>query len=383
MQIYDLFKFAAKPGHPYFSEMPAGCLIARPALKHNGMTFCKLSFSAMLLTLFLACGEERPERFFSIHLGGDGSKFTAGDVVPIRLEARGDRVADSVSYLLGGQPLQVTDGQVRLEPPTLGTKSLEARFYSEGREITLNRDILILARQSPEIYTYEILNAFPHDREAFTQGLEFHGDILYESTGIKGASSVRRVDFQTGEVLAKTDLDRTFFGEGITVLGDTLFMLTWQSGQGFLYNRHTLERLGSFSYGQSKEGWGLCNDGKVLYKSDGSERIWKLDPATLEETGYIETVTNKSAFNKTNELEYVDGKIYANVWQKPSMMIIDAVSGAIEGVVNFGGLEKQITQHENLDVLNGVAYHPGRNTFFVTGKRWDKLFEVRIVKRNP
>ncbi len=347
------------------------------------MAFWKIGFSTLLLTLFLACGEERPERFFSLNLGGDGSKFTSGAQVPLGVKARGDRAADSVRFYLSGVELPVVDGQVRLAPTTLGTKSLEARFFSEGREITLNRDILILAEQSPEIYTYEIVNTFPHDREAFTQGLEFYGDTLYESTGIKGASSVRRVNFQTGEVLAKTELDQNFFGEGITVLGDTLYMLTWQNGQGFLYDRHTLERLGSFSYGQSREGWGLCNDGKVLYKSDGSERIWKLDPTTLEESGFIETVTNKSIFNKTNELEFVSGKIYANVWQKPSMMIIDAGSGAIEGVVNFGGLEKQVTQHENLDVLNGVAYHKGRNTFFVTGKRWDKLFEVRIVKREP
>ena len=114
-----------------------------------------------------------------------------------------------------------------------------------------------------------------------------------------------------------------------------------------------------------------------------SRRIWKLDPRTLEEVGYIETVTDKSVFNKANELEYVNGKIYANVWQRPSMMIIDAASGAIEGVVNFGGLENKVTQHDQLDVFNGVAYHGGRQTFFVTGKRWDKLFEVRIVKRDP
>jgi glutamine cyclotransferase len=117
-------------------------------------------------------------------------------------------------------------------------------------------------------------------------------------------------------------------------------------------------------------------------KSDGTQRIWKLNPSTLEEEDYIETVTDRSVFNKANELEYVGGKIYANVWQKESMMIIDAQTGAIEGVVNFGGLSKEVTQHRDLDVFNGVAYHKGRQTFFVTGKNWDKLFEVRIVKRD-
>lgn len=343
----------------------------------------KLGLSGLLLGMFLACGEERPERFFSLQLGGNGTKYTTGEVVKIGVASRAEQGVDSVQFRLGGSELPVADGQAKLSPTTLGNKSLEARIFSQGREITLNRDILILAAQAPEIYTYEIVNAFPHDRDAFTQGLEFHGDTLYESTGIKGASSLRRVDFRTGEILAKTELEQSYFGEGITVLGDTVYLLTWQNGKGFLYNRHSLERIGSFAYGQSAEGWGLCNDGRWLYKSDGSQKIWKLDPTTLEETDYIETVTNKSVFNKTNELEYVDGKIYANVWQKPSMMIIDATSGAIVGVVNFGGLEKQVTQHENLDVLNGVAYHAGRKTFFVTGKRWDKLFEVRIVKREP
>ena len=159
-------------------------------------------------------------------------------------------------------------------------------------------------------------------------------------------------------------------------------MLTWQARTGFMFDRQTLRRLGSFRYGESQEGWGLANDGKRIFKSDGTQRIWILDPATLREDGYIETVTDKSVFNKANELEYLDGKLYANVWQKESMMIIDAASGAIEGVVNFGGLKERVGQHRDLDVFNGVAYHPGRNTFFVTGKNWDTLFEVRILKKD-
>jgi glutamine cyclotransferase len=177
-------------------------------------------------------------------------------------------------------------------------------------------------------------------------------------------------------------LERQYFGEGITIMGDSLYMLTWQSNTGFIYDANSLERLGSFNYGDSREGWGLCNDGTQIYKSDGSAKIWKLNPLTLRETGFIETVTNTSIFNKANELEYVDGKIYANVWRKPSMMIIDAATGVIEGVVNFGGLRDKVTQHPELDVFNGVAYHRERETFFVTGKNWDRLFEVRIIPRD-
>ncbi|WP_255444124.1 glutaminyl-peptide cyclotransferase [Robiginitalea sp. SC105] len=347
------------------------------------MTYWKISLSGLLLGLFLGCGGNDPSRDFAIELGEGGKKFTHNQEVSIGLRNTSGLEVDSVRYFLDGSPLALQDGRAVLASRTLGEKSLEARIHAGGTLIRVEKDFDLLAEKAPEIYTYEILNTYPHDQEAFTQGLEFRGDTLYESTGQRGYSSLRKVDYRSGEILAQTDLSDNYFGEGISLLGDTLYMLTWQSKTGFLFDPDTLEKLGNFAYGESKEGWGLCNDGQVLYKSDGSQRIWKLDPRTLREIGHIETVTDKSVFNKANELEFVNGKIYANVWQKPSMMIIDAASGAIEGVVNFGGLEKKVTQHDRLDVFNGVAYHAGRGSFFVTGKRWDKLFEVRIVKREP
>ncbi len=346
------------------------------------MSVLKIVAATVGLSLFLACGETDPARNFSINLGQGGKKFQSGQQVDIRIDNKSDQVVDSVRYFLDGDLLPEAQGKITLSAPTLGNKTLQARIYAEGSTIILDREILLLARDQPEIYTYEILNTFPHDRNAFTQGLEFYGDTLYESTGRKGTSSLRKVDYRTGQVLKSIDLERQYFGEGITILGDTIYMLTWQEGTGFLFDRENLDKIGSFRYGESKEGWGLCNDGEHLYKSDGTQRIWLLDPATQQEKGTIQTVTNRSVFNKANELEYVNGKIYANVWQKESMMIIDARSGAIEGVVNFGGLQKQVTQHRDLDVFNGVAYHRERNTFFVTGKNWDKLFEVRILKRD-
>jgi len=162
-------------------------------------------------------------------------------------------------------------------------------------------------------------------------------------------------------------------------------MLSWQSKTGFIYNLSDLSKIDNFQYGESKEGWGLTNNGEKLIKSDGTEKIWFLNPDTLIEESFIQTVTNKAIMNSANELEYVNGKIYANVYQKPSVMIIDAVSGGIEGVVNFGGLLKKIAKHDQWEdtkqVLNGIAYHPERKTFFVTGKEWNKMFEVNIVKK--
>ena len=346
------------------------------------MYFLKTFLSISALAIFMACGDKDPSRNFGIRLEGDGKKFQINEEVGVRLNNKSGREVDSVRYTLNDLPLEYQQGKLILDAPTLGTKTLKARIFTEGQEIMAESEILLLAAHKPEIYTYEVINSYPHDRSAFTQGLEFHGDTLYESTGRKGASTLRKVDYRSGKVLKTNALDEQYFGEGITIVNDTVFMLTWREGTGFYFNRENLERLGSFAYGKSKEGWGLCNDGKKLFKSDGTQRIWFLNPATLQEEGYIETVTDRSVFNKANELEFVDGKLYANVWQKESMMIIDAQTGAIEGVVNFGGLSDLVTQHPDLDVFNGVAYHPTRETFFVTGKNWDKLFEVRIFKRD-
>ena len=329
--------------------------------------------------LFLACGgEQDPSKRFKIELNGQSNVLNRNDSISVLVKDKEGNTLDGVTYSINGQSLRRSGQQLIFDLPFLGNQDLEARFTVEEKPVVIKKKIRILAAQAPSLYTYEIINEYPHDIKAFTQGLEFFQDTLYESTGRKGTSYIRKVDYKTGEVIQQTDLDNTYFGEGITIIGNTAYQLSWQSRTGFLYNRGNLSEKGKFQYGQSREGWGLCNDGKVIYKSDGTEKIWKLNPETLKEEGYIQIVTNKSVFNKANELEYVDGKIYANVWQKESMMIIDAESGAIEGVINFGGLKGRVKQHRELDVLNGVAYHPERKTFFVTGKNWDKLFEVKI-----
>ncbi len=343
--------------------------------------------SVSLILFFMACGGSNdPTTFFEIQLEGNPKKVANGQTLGIALSNKKDIKINSISYSLDNIELAVSNGKATLDSETLGNKVIKANVnYEDGATIEVQRKIQLLAQTPPQIYTYEVLNTYPHDPGAYTQGLEFVQDTLFESTGQKGSSTLRKVNFRTGEIWQRIDLDKSVFGEGITLMNDKLYQLTWQSGLGYVYDPQTLEKTRNFSYGESREGWGLCNDGTTLYKSDGSERIWFLDPETLQEKGYIETVTNKSIFNKTNELEYVDGKIYANVYQKESMMIIDAKSGAIEGVINFGGLKSQVKKGPEWDsgnsVLNGVAYHKERGTFFVTGKNWDKLFEVTIKKK--
>lgn len=354
-------------------------------MKHAFKTMIKLASIFGFLLFFLGCGGENdPSKLFSIQL--ENNNVQQYQKVGVAIKNKKDVEISSVKYFMDGQELPLENNQLTMNAKTLGNKTLVAQIEIEGQTVEIKEDFRLLAAQAPEIYTYEIVNTFPHDPKAYTQGLEFHNGTLYESTGKKGASTVRKVDFETGEVIQNIDLDNTVFGEGITLLNDKLYQLTWQSGLGYVYNASNLEKIRNFSYGKSREGWGLCNDGKKLFKSDGTEKIWFLDPESLEEVGHIETATNKSIFNKANELEYVNGKIYANVYQKESMMIIDAASGAIEGVINFGGLKSKIQKGPNWDdtnsVLNGVAYHKDRGTFFVTGKNWDKLFEVNILKKD-
>lgn len=342
----------------------------------------KVFLFSIITLFFLACGDSTDaSKLFDIQLEGQKKSFQKNDIVGIAIKNKKDLNISKVEYFIDGQLLPIKDGKITFGIEKLGSKVLIAKIDYEDTSVDITKKIKVLAEKSPDVYTYEIVNTFPHDKASFTQGLEFNNDTLYEGTGRKGQSVLRKLDYKTGKVLQNIDLDGSVFGEGITVLNDKVYQLTWQSGLGYIYNKSDLSKIETFSYGKSKEGWGLCNDGKKIYKSDGTEKIWILNPENLTEVDFIETVTNKSIFNKANELEYVDGKIYANVWQKESMMIIDAKSGAIEGVINFGGLKEKVEQHTKLDVLNGVAYHPKRKTFFVTGKNWDKLFEVNIIKK--
>lgn len=342
--------------------------------------FKYLTFSILSL-LFLGCGGANSSiKTFDLVLNPKQKTYKKGDKISYSIKNPTGKTITGISFSIDGFPLIHDSDSLELDSDTLGNKTLEFDIEYEDTHFRDAKKIKLMASEPPKIYTYTIVNTFPHDRHAYTQGLEFYNGVLYESTGLKGESSLRKVDYKTGEVLNKVDLPASVFGEGITILNDKIYMLTWQSSYGYVFDLDFNE-LDRFNYGVSKEGWGLCNDGEKIFKSDGTEKMWILNPSTLQEEVQLETVTDKSFFNKTNELEYVDGLIYANVYLKESMMIIDAHSGAIKGVINFSGLKEHITKHPDTDVLNGVAYHPERKTFFITGKKWDKMFEVEIVEK--
>ena len=224
--------------------------------------------------------------------------------------------------------------------------------------------------------SYQVVNSYPHDRQAFTQGLVFYKGELYESTGLNGQSTVRRVELVTGKVLQRIDLPSQYFGEGLALLNDQLFQLTWQNNTGFVYDRATLKQLRTFEY--PMQGWGITHDGQRLMISDGTATIRFYDPTTLTETGQIQVTQAGRPIVMLNELEYVGGEIYANIWQTNLIARIEPTTGHVVGWIDLSGLLKPEDMQQPVDVLNGIAYDAEADRLFVTGKLWPKLFEIKV-----
>ena len=227
-------------------------------------------------------------------------------------------------------------------------------------------------------YGYQILNIYPHDSNAFTQGLILMDGKLLESTGQEGSSSLRIVEVDTGKVLKKVDVPAPYFAEGATVLNGKVYQLTWQHEQGFIYDAQTLEKIGKFDY--LGEGWGLTTDGQSLIISDGSSRITFLDPASFKVTRTINVVDGGKQVNQLNELEFVQGDIYANIWHADRIAVIDPKTGRVKAWLDLTGLMPEGEQLSGEAVLNGIAYNQASDTFYVTGKLWPRLFEIKVKR---
>ena len=227
----------------------------------------------------------------------------------------------------------------------------------------------------PQHFTYDLVKAYPHDRNAFTQGLIYEDGVLYESTGLYGSSTLRRVELETGTTTQVYPLPNQFFGEGITIFDDKIIQLTWRSNRGFVYDKHTFDLLQEFTY--PTEGWGITYDGSRLIMSDGTATLYFLDPETFERIDQVE-VRDIDPVIKLNELEYIQEEIYANIWREEKIAIISPSTGQVTGWVNLEGIQES----ENLgteDVLNGIAYDAQGDRLFVTGKRWSQLYEIDLV----
>ncbi|WP_142786282.1 glutaminyl-peptide cyclotransferase [Changchengzhania lutea] len=334
----------------------------------------------ILSSILISCGSNSGKKNadFKIITNAEKGDIAIDGTLKLSIQNKKNHTIDSIVYTLDGKVLAAETPLLNFK---LGKQSIIAKVFYNNEQQTASTNITILNDETPKIFTYRIINEYPHDITSYTQGIEFFNDTLYESTGQYKESKLRKINYHTGEVLKNINLANEYFGEGLTILNNKVYQLTWQKGTGFVYDVNTFDKLSSFKYGNSKEGWGLCNNGTVIFKSDGTEKIWLLNPETLIEEEFIQVYTNKGKIVGINEMEYLDGKIYANRYQKDGVAIINPKNGAVIGVVDFSPLKKRVTQHDGLDVLNGIAYNPTTKTMFVTGKRWDKLFEVEIIEK--
>ncbi len=271
--------------------------------------------------------------------------------------------------------------EVNTKSWSIGTNQLSLRTTTNDDKLRKDHRIVkILSDVFPQEYTAEVIKAYPHSTTSFTQGLEFDGDQLYEGTGGRddatGRSIVAKVDLYTGEIQQKKALPQRYFGEGITIMGDQLFQLTWQEHTCFVYDKYTLEEIKQFTY--TGEGWGLCNDGKQLIMSDGSERIYFRDPTNFSLKKTLEVYSNEGPIKGLNELEYINGKIYANVYTTNMIVIIDASTGKVTGKIDASLVA--LDYRKGGKVLNGIAYKASTKQLFITGKDWPSLLEVGLVE---
>ena len=337
----------------------------------------KHSIVFLVLLLVFNCNSDKSGGF-KIQINSTNNLISLGDDISLNITSTNNKVIDSINYFLNNIKIK---NQIKLNNNKVGENLAKVDIYSNGKKISLNKKFDIYSNIKPNLMTYDIINEFNHDQKAYTQGLEIYENFLFESTGLNGKSSLRKINFNTGEIINMINLEYEYFGEGLTVLNDKIYQLTWKNRIGFIYDLE-LNNIGTFNYGNSQEGWGLCNDGNYIYKSDGTSKIWKLDPNTLEEIDFIDVMTDKSRIKNINELEYIDGKIYANTYQqnRDVVIVINPSNGIVENVIDFSGLRDKVLQTEDLDVMNGIAHN--KDKLFVTGKNWSKVFEVKVYSKN-
>ncbi len=345
----------------------------------------KLGMILFLVGTLLACNSQKAPKTISFSSPKAGTLINLGDSVELSLQIPKGNTIDSIIYLVDGKVIgkqqENTTFYFDTNGQSFGSKLIVARHYQDGKEMESSSNIVVVPNSSPEQYAFSVVNTFPHDTKAYTQGLEFQNGFLYESTGLKGQSSLRKVELATGKVLKRVDLPSNLFGEGLTIVGDKIIQLTWQEGIGIVYDKNTFEKEREFNYQASREGWGITFDGERLIKSDGTNKLYFLDKDTYQEMGFIEVYTDKGPLDQLNELEFIDGKVYANIYMTDKIAIIDPIAGTVEGEINLIGLLPQSHHTPETDWLNGIAFDKRSDRLFVTGKNWDTLFEIKLLKR--
>lgn len=331
-----------------------------------------------------APAEEAPS-FVTMVSPAENAEFRTGDRIDLVLESRGsNRVPDSVVVFFDGKKISVlgTEPWELTIPATMtpatGRKPVKVTAYRDGRSQTLTRVVVLLSDKVPEKKAYSVVKSYPHDREAFTQGLFFDEGLFYEGTGQESGSSLREVEPETGKVIRQLNLDPSLFGEGITLYGDRIYQVTWTSKVGFVYRKSDFGLINRIYY--QTQGWGLTTVDKTIVMSDGSNVLSFYEPEGFTVVRRLEVYDNEKMVDQLNELEYINGEIWANVWMTDLIARIDPVTGKVNSYIDLAGLfPEQARRETNADVLNGIAWDRQNGRVFVTGKRWPNLYEIKVA----
>ncbi|MXV14464.1 glutaminyl-peptide cyclotransferase [Hufsiella ginkgonis] len=317
-----------------------------------------------------------------------GARVHTGEELLIDVDFK-DLKPDSVVYLLDNAVIARKTDTTAVRVPTaglpMGYRLITAKVYSGAAPLELTSNIVLLAAKAPAFINFQVVKTFPHDTSSYVEGLEYHDGRLYESDGGKdstfhGGSSLRLVDLTTGKVLKKIQLN-TMFMEGITVIGDKIVQLTYQEKLMFIYDKNSFKKLSELPYTLSNEGWGLTSDGKHILASDGSSTVRFLNKNTYQQEGSIDVYDENGAVNSVNELEYIDGMLYANLYNPSGqVLVIDPATGEVKNKIDLSTLWPQAHRGDLDYVANGIAWDQAGKRLFVTGKLWDKLYEIKLLK---
>jgi len=345
-------------------------------------------FSLMLLlsvTMFYSCKDKDESTAIGFKSPEQGKELKRGEEIKLELDVPAGVQVNTATYLVDGKVIGNADGSnpftLKTADLPLGYRLITAVVEHGDNKDTLTVNVVLKSAIIPTLHSYKVVNVFPHDTAAYTQGLEYHNGRFLESTGQYGQSTLRWVAPETGKVIQQVELDEKYFGEGSTLVGDKVVVLSWENSLGLVFDAKTFKQLATFPYQNSREGWGLAFDGKQLIKSDGTNRIWFLNKDTYQEESSIEVYDNEGQVVQLNELEFIDGKIYANIYQSDNIAVIDPKSGAVLSYIDLSGILAAKDRFPNTDVLNGIAWDAKGKRLFVTGKKFSKLFEITVVPK--
>ncbi|MEJ7692882.1 glutaminyl-peptide cyclotransferase [Daejeonella sp.] len=338
-----------------------------------------LSTSIVLLLARCVSDGKKTEETSTFISPEAGRTINVGDSVNLQVKLT-DK-ADSVVYFADGERLSHSVGDKPVSIQTaklpLGTKAITAKIYRNGAEPEeISTSIVLKSSLIPQKLSYTVVQEYKHDTESYTQGLEFHNGFFYESDGLAGESSIRKVELSTGKVLQVTPVDK-IFAEGMTIVGDKILMITYTENLMMEYDLKSLKLLREWKTSYNRQGWGLCNDGNKIYNSDGTNVVHILNKDTYMEESYLEVYDNNGPVQYLNELEFIDGKIYANVYESDRIVVINPANGQVTADIDLSELYPSTSRDVDL-VLNGIAWDAHGKRLFVTGKKWDKLFQIKL-----